>query len=434
MERSSVKILIIDDEKTLCETMSEILKDEGYETEIAFNGEEGLQKIQKECFDIIFCDLRMPKMDGLSVLEKATKLSPETFFIVMTAFGSMETTMKALKLGAYDYVIKPLAFDDVLLKLSHLIDFKRLSVENRNLKDDVIEKFALDNVLGQGTEMKAIYSLIQKVATTPNTILITGEIGVGKEKLAKAIHYQSEQRGLRFMTIRCGSYSEAQLERALFDEKGIFYRNERGTLYLEEISDLSLKLQSKLVALLSDKGIKKSLLRLIVSSAKDLSKEVLGHQFREDLLYRINVIEIKVPPLRARKNDVPFLVKFFVRTYSEDLGKTVRYVTDQARDVLMNYPWKGNIRELQNVIERSILLCDTNTQYLDVRDLPSELSSLAMHTLRYNFKEAMRQYESKHIQWVLERNKFDKKKTASELGLSLSSLYRKIEDLSMTIQ
>jgi len=434
MEENKTSVLIADDERTLCETLSEVLRDEGYETEIAFDGKEAVEKISNHEFDVIFCDYRMPEHDGLYVLEKTEEISPATYFIIMTAYGSMETTLKALKLGAYDYVIKPLVFEEVLLKLKHLMAFKKLRMENRNLRGEITEQFALDNVLGQGTEMKAIYSLIQKVSPTANTIMITGEGGVGKEKLSKAIHYQSEQKDAHYMMIRCSCYREDQLDEALFGDNGIFNRGENGTLFLDEISDLSLRLQAKLMNYLTTRDIKKAFLRLIVSSTRDLSRQVEKQKFREDLLYRINVIEIKVPPLRARKNDVPFLVKYFVRILSEELGKKVRYVTDQARDVLVNYPWKGNIRELQNVLERSILLCDDNTQYLDVRDLPSELSTMALYAQKHNFKEAMRQYEYKHIQWVFEKNHFNKKKTAAELGLSLSSLYRKIEDLSMPLQ
>lgn len=429
-------ILIVDDEKTVCETLSEILQEEGYETEMAFDGEEAIQKIEKQKlgqrpFDVVFCDLRMPKTDGLKVLEKGEELSPETFFIVMTAYGSMETTLEALKKGAYDYVVKPLIFDDILLKLKHLLDFKKLNVENRLLKDSIItDQFAFDNVLGQGPEMKAIYSLMQKVAATQTTVLITGETGVGKERLAKAIHYQSAQKEKSFVRICCASYKEHQLDQALFGEEGIFARHE-GTLFMDEVGDLTPALQLKLVKLLQA-GLKS--LRLIVSSTKDLAKEVSKQTFREDLYYRINVIELKVPPLRARKNDIPFLVKYFVRRLSEELGKKIKYVTDETLEVLMNYPWKGSIRELQNILERAVLLSDNDTQFLNVHHLPSELISQTHDSAHYNFKEAMRKSEMKHIQWVLEKNKFDKKKTAQDLGLSLSSLYRKIEELSMPAQ
>src|SRR3989338_4161137 len=424
-------ILIVDDEKTVCETLSEVLREEGYETQIAFDGEEAIQKVEKQKFDVVFCDLRMPKTDGLKVLEKVEELSPETFFIVITAYGSMETTLEALKKGAYDYVVKPLIFDDILLKLRHLLDFKKLNVENRLLKDSIItDQFVFDNVLGQGPEMKAIYSLMQKVATTQTTILITGETGVGKERLAKAIHHQSAQKEKNFVRICCASYKEHQLDQALVGEEGIFTKHE-GTLFMDEIGDLTPALQLKLVKLLQA-GLKS--LRLIVSSTKDLAKEVSKQAFREDLYYRINVIELKVPPLRARKNDIHFLVKYFVRRLSEALGRKIKYVTDETLEVLMSYPWKGNIRELENVLERAILLSDNNTQFLNIHHLPSELISQTQDSAIHNFKEAMRKSEIKHIQWVLEKNRFDKKKTAQDLGLSLSSLYRKIEELSMPIQ
>ena len=425
-------ILIVDDEKTVCETLSEVLREEGYETQIAFDGEEAIQKVEKQKFDVVFCDLRMPKTDGLKVLEKVEELSRETFFIVITAYGSMETTLEALKKGAYDYVVKPLIFDDILLKLKHLLDFKKLNVENRLLKDFFItDQFAFDNVLGQGPEMKAIYSLMQKIAATQTTVLITGEAGVGKERLAKAIHYQSAQKEKPFVRVCCASYREHQLDQALFGEEGIFTRLEEGTIFIDEIGDLTCALQLKLVTFLQE-GLKS--LRLIVSSTKDLAKEVSKQAFREDLYYRINVIELKVPPLRARKNDIPFLVKYFVRRLSEALGRKIKYVTDETLEVLMSYPWKGNIRELENVLERAILLSDNNTQFLNIHHLPSELISQTQDSAIHNFKEAMRKSEIKHIQWVLEKNRFDKKKTAQDLGLSLSSLYRKIEELSMPVQ
>ena len=303
------KILIVDDERTLCETLSEILKEDGYETDLAFDGDEAISKIEPNKFDLIFCDLRMPRVDGLKVLEKVKGIAPETYFIVMTAYNSMETTIEALKLGAYDYVVKPLIFDDVLLKLKRLLAFKNLSVEDRVTKGMITEQFVLDNLLGQGREMKAIYSLVQKVAPTGETILLTGETGVGKEKLAKAIHYASEEKENPFWAIRCNnlpgsSVREKQIEASLFGEEGIFTKNKRGTLYLSEISELTPRLQTKLLEVLSKK--EEGGTRLIVSTTKELS---------EDLLYRINVIEIKVPPLRARQGDIPFLIKYFVHPF-----------------------------------------------------------------------------------------------------------------------
>lgn len=426
------RILIVDDEKTLCETLSEILEEEGYQIQTAFDGEKALEKMKDNFFDVVFCDLKMPKLDGLSLLEKGQVLLPETFFIVITAFGSMETTVEALKKGAHDYVIKPLFFDDILLKLKHLLDFKKLKFENRFLKERTIQdQFVFDNILGQGSEMKAIYSLVQKVAATQSTILITGETGVGKKILAKAIHFQSLQKEKKFISICCGNYTPSQLEKILFGETGLF-NVEEGTIFLDEIFDLEENLQFKLTSALQPDGAPhRKGIRLIISSAKDLSREVLQRTFREDLYYRINVVEIKIPPLRGRKNDIPFLVKYFVKTFSEELGKKVKYVTDEALEILMNCSWRGNIRELQNILERAILLIRSDTQFVGVDDLPSEIVSLSQSPKQCNFKDVMRHHEAKHIQWVLKRNHFDKKKTADELGLSLSSLYRKIEELSM---
>ncbi len=354
-------ILIVDDERTLCETLSEVLKEEGYETDLAFDGDEAISKIETNKFDLIFCDLRMPRVDGLKVLKKVEGITPETYFIVMTAYNSMETTIEALKLGAYDYVVKPLIFDDVLLKLKRLLAFKNLSVEDQVTKGMITEQFALDNLLGQGREMKAIYSLIQKVAPTSETILITGEIGVGKGRLAKAIHYASHQKENPFWDIRCSSVREKQIEASLFGEEGIFKKNKRGTLYLSEISELTPRLQTKLLEVLS--GKEESGTRLIVSATKDLS---------EDLLYRVNVIEIKVPPLRARRGDIPFLIKYFVQMFAGGLGKKARFVEEGMVEALMNYPWRGNVRELQNVLERAILLCDPAVSFLKIQDLPSD--------------------------------------------------------------
>lgn len=365
---NKTNILIVDDEQTLCETLSLILEEEGYRVSIAFDGLEAIQKIESEKFDLIFCDLRMPRLDGLKVLEKVEEVCPEAYFIVMTAYGSMDTTIEALKRGAYDYVVKPLIFDDLLLKLRRLVAFKNLRIEDRDEARGITEQFALDHLLGQGREMKAIYSLIQKVAPTLETILITGEMGAGKGKLAKAIHYLSDQKEKPFWALRCDSFGEKQIEASLFGEGGIFRENKTGTLYLSEISALPLSLQIKLAGIPAT-GPQTAGPRLIVSSTKDLAKEVENGNFSEELLYRTHLIEIKIPPLRARRGDIPFLIKYFVQTFSERLGKKARFVEDRAVDALMNYRWQGNIRELRNVLERAVLLCDIETPVLKFDDL-----------------------------------------------------------------
>lgn len=435
MKNEISKILIVDDEQTLCDTLSEVLKDEGYETDTAYNGEGAIELLKKSSFDVVFCDLKMPKVDGMKVLEAVQTHQPHAFFIIMTAYGSTESTLEALRMGAYDYLIKPLNFDDVLLKLKHLIDFKSLSVENRLMSGNITEKFAIDNILGQGPEMKAIYSLMQKVAGSSSIVLITGEMGVGKELLARAIHYRIAKDASDFFVIHCGSYSERQLDDALFGSDGLLTRKPKGTLFLDQIESLDPNLQKKLADVLSEPNFSQNNpLQFVIATTRDLSKEVAKGNFREDLYFKVNVVELKIPPLRARKNDIPFLVKYFVRVLSEEIGTKIRYVSDEALDILIHYPWKGNVRELQVVLERAILLSTPDTQYLDVQNLPTELVAMSKRSDSSNFKEAMRYYEVKHIQWVLEKNRFDKKKSASDLGLSLSSLYRKIEEHSMTIQ
>jgi len=445
--KMKAKVLVVDDEQAIRESLGTILEEEGYQVSLASDGKEAIDILSQETFHIIFCDIRMPKADGFTVLKKAVKLNPETFFIVITAFGDMNSAIQALRYGAFDYITKPLLFDDILLKIEHLLRYKNLLTENQILKKEIEEKYSFDQIIGQGPEMREIYSLMRKVSSTHNTILITGERGTGKKIVAKAIHYNSPRKSYRFLGIQCGSVSEDVLDQKLFGfqneeeyYKGIFIDAHKGTIFLDDIDLLPPRLQEKIFHIIehgsfipygSQKSEKVDV-RVIAATSKDLVDEINAGTFNEKLFDKINSCEIKMPPLRARRNDIPFLTKYFIRKYNNDLGTHILFVEDGVLNALMGYDWPGNIRELANVIERA-LITTSNTTFLTEEDIPADIVQKAalLDTDMENIKEAMRVYETHHIKEVLAKHNQDKKHAAHALGLSLSSLYRKLEELSI---
>ncbi|MBI2609202.1 MAG: sigma-54-dependent Fis family transcriptional regulator [Deltaproteobacteria bacterium] len=445
--KTKAKVLVVDDEQVIRESLGTILEEEGYQVSLASDGKEAIDILSQEIFHIIFCDIRMPKADGFAVLKKAVKLNPETFFIVITAFGDMNSAIQALRYGAFDYITKPLLFDDILIKIEHLLRYKNLITENQILKKEIEEKYSFDQIIGQGPEMREIYSLMRKVSATHNTLLITGERGTGKKIVAKAIHYNSPRKSYQFIGIQCGSVSEEVLDQKLFgfhneDEyyKGVFVDAHKGTIFLDDIDLLPSRLQEKIFQVIehgsfvpfrSQKSEKVDV-RVIAATNKDLVGEINAGTFNEKLFDKINSCEIKMPPLRARRNDIPFLIKYFIRKYNNDLGTNILFVEEGALRAFMNYDWPGNIRELANVMERA-LMTTNNTTFLTEEDVPADIANKAalLDTNMENIKEAMRIYETHHIKEVLAKHNQDKKHAAHALGLSLSSLYRKLEELSI---
>ncbi|MBI2486083.1 MAG: sigma-54-dependent Fis family transcriptional regulator [Deltaproteobacteria bacterium] len=444
-------ILIADDEKTFRDTLAKVLIEEGYEVMTAPNGVVALQEISKQEFDVAFCDIRMPGIDGLQLLEEIRKVSPRTSVIIITAYGSIESAVQALKRGAYDYIVKPLIFDEVLVKVKNIIGFQELSRDYKRLRAEVEERYDFRNIVGISPKICEVLNLVKKITSTKSTVLITGESGTGKELIARAIHQNSPRKTEKFVPINCAAIPDNLLESELFghvkgaftgaisSKEGLFKIADKGTLFLDEVGELPLSLQVKLLRVIEDGevlplgGVKtiKTDIRLIAATTRNLSKEVEKGNFREELYYRLNVVEIALPPLRERKEDIPPLVNHFVNRLNMELRKSVSGVDPQAMRILLSYSWKGNVRELRNVIERAMILCEGDI--IMPFDLPSPLSvgKEPIEKEEDNLKEILRKYEREHIIKVLEKTGPDKKEAARLLGLSLSSLYRKIEELSI---
>jgi DNA-binding NtrC family response regulator len=444
-------ILIADDEKTFRDTLAKVLTEEGYEVVTAPNGVAALQEISNHDLDLAFVDVRMPGIDGLQLLNEIRKVSPQTSVIIATAYGSIGSAVQALKNGAHDYIVKPLIFDEVLVKVKNIIAFKKLSRANQLLRAECEQRCSFNNIVGTSPEIYKVLDMVKKVAPTKSTVLITGESGTGKELIACAIHQNSPRESESFVTINCAAIPDNLLESELFghikgaftgaftNKKGLFKIADGGSLFLDEVAELPLNLQAKLLRVIEDgellpvgaeKPIKTDT-RIIAATASNLSKEVEKGNFREELYYRLNVFEVVLPPLRERKEDIPLLVNHFVNRFNTGLNKRVNGVDTEAMRVLLNYTWKGNIRELQNVIERAMILCEGDV--ITTSHLPTLLSEEKTHTEKEDekLKETLRGYERRHIIKILEKTGNDKKEAAELLGLSLSSLYRKMEELAI---
>jgi DNA-binding NtrC family response regulator len=446
------RILIVDDEPTIRETLSLVLKEENYQCELAENGLEGLNKVKEKNFDLIITDLKMPEMGGLELMEKVKTISPKTSVIIITAYASLESAIQALRLGAYDYIIKPLDFDDVILRINRLMEHRELVNENEFLRREVQDKFNVTNIIGESEPMQDVFKLIQKVAATKGNVLITGKSGTGKELVARAIHYHSLRQAKRFVAINCGAIVDNLMESELFghkkgsftgavrDKEGLFKVADGGTLFLDEVGEIPLHLQVKLLRAIEtgefipvgDTIPQKVDVRIIAATNRNLEEEVEKGKFRDDLFYRLNVIEINLPPLSERKDDIPLLIDHFIRKYNNELNRHITGMDEETRRILMNYEWKGGIRELENVIERALILSEG--QKITKQDLPPNLMKLEpVPEASLRLKDAVADFEKQHIEQVLKVNQGNKETTAKILDISLSSLYRKIDELGVEI-
>lgn len=445
-------ILIADDEPGIRESLADVLVDAGYDAHTAADGAEALAAIGERNFALVVTDLRMPGADGLEVLRKVRELAPQTVVLVMTAHATLDTAVAALREGASDYALKPISFDELLAKISRLLEYRHLTWEAQELRREVERAFDLDNLIGDSPAMQEVERLIGKVAPSGSTVLISGESGTGKEVVARAIHHRSQISERIFLPINCAAIPESLLESQLFGhvrgaftgavnaQEGLFARARGGTVFLDEIGDTPLPLQSKLLRAIESKEILpvgstqpvRVDVRIVAASHRDLPAMAEAGEFREDLYYRLNVVNIHLPPLRERREDIPKLVDFLIRRHCREMKRSFRGVDNAALKVLMAQPWKGNVRELDNVIEHAMILADDD-EWLTVDDLPAGLRSSeeALLPVGDNLREALRSYERIHIQNVLRRHPADKRAAAEALGLSLSSLYRKIDELEL---
>lgn len=437
-------ILIAEDETIIRDELASVLTDQGYRVLTAPDGEAALAVLNSQSVQLMITDLRMPRMDGQELMRRAKTSSPETAFIVMTAFGSMETAIEALRAGAADYLIKPLAMEEVLSKAQRILQNIDLQIANRMLRRDLDRKVGPLEMIGASAPMARIRVLIQKVAPTRSYVLITGESGTGKELIARAIHSQGPARSEPFVAVNCAAIPENLMESELFghqkgaftgavvDNEGLFKSARKGTLFLDEIGELPLALQAKLLRVLEEKmihpvGSNRFIpfeARIVAATNRDLKVEVAEKRFREDLYFRLAIMEVHAPALRERSEDIPLLIQHFLKRINRDLFRHYTGVDDEAMECLKSAPWKGNIRELQNVMERAMIIGEEPN--IKVSDISLTGNTAFPPAVSRDLKEAVRQFELSHIGRVLKDTKGDKKAAAKVLGISLSSLYRQL--------
>jgi len=370
------RILVVDDEESIREFFQIMLKREGYEVFTASNGLEGFDFLKKNPVDLIISDIQMPEMSGLELLTKVKEVDPEMVVLMITAFGSTEIAVEAMKRGAYDYIQKPFKIDEVKIVIRQALEKRSLRIENQQLKKELGTKYAFDNIIGGAPPMLRIYELVKRVANTKSSVLINGESGTGKELIARAIHYNGPLKDKPFVTVNCGAIPENLMESEMFghkkgsftgaiaDKKGLFEVANTGTIFLDELGELPLTMQVKLLRVIQEGTFKRVGgteditvdVRVISATNKNLEQEVKAGRFREDLFYRMNVIQITCPPLRERKEDIPMLSGHFLDKFSKILGMNVKKISNEAMDVLKRYHYPGNVRELENIIERTVAL------------------------------------------------------------------------------
>jgi len=447
------RILIVDDEESFRHMLSVILIKEGYEVETSSNGEEGLQRAAASPFDQILCDIRMPRMDGLGFLQEIKKTGTEATIIVMSAYGTVDIAIEAMKLGAYDYISKPFKPDEIILILRKAEEREQLRRENQLLRKEVAREYSFENIVSKNEKMQKIFDVIKKVSHYKSTVLITGESGTGKELVARALHYNSDRSQNSFIAVNCGAIPENLLESELFGhakgaftdairtKKGLFEEADAGTLFLDEIGELPGQLQVKLLRVLQDGEIRRIGeskpiqidVRIVAATVKDLQKEVKEGRFREDLFYRLHVLPLHIPPLRERKEDIPLLIRHFIGKYNKVMNKNVTGIDHRAMETLMSYKWYGNVRELENTIERAIVLSEKNnieSEYLpvEIQNFKEQLQPETLPEEEYSIKKTSKSLEINLIKRALKKTGGNHTHAARLLEISHRALLYKIKE------
>jgi two-component system response regulator AtoC len=439
-------IVVIDDDQSIRETLTKYLKKQGYNTESAENGKEGIELIRKVVPDLVISDYKMPEMNGIEVLEKTKEIDKNIHFIIITAFDDMSTTIKAMQKGAYDFIEKPLEIEKLKIVIKRAIDNKRLSENLDTIIEENAEDYKLNNVLiGKTPVMKDIYKKIGQISASRVTVLISGESGTGKELVARAIHYSSESKNQPFIPVNCTALTETLLESELFghvkgaftgsvkDKKGKFELAGEGTIFLDEISEISQNLQVKLLRVLQEKEFERvggesplsMKARIIAATNRNLQNLVAVGKFREDLFYRLNVLTIDLPPLRERRDDIPLLVNHFLNKINRDLHKSVYKVPERVMNTLLRHEWVGNVRELENTLMQAIVLSKGDVLEENKLLLRTVRQESYDKDLSHNYTLA--ELEEMHIRNVLKNVKWDKTEAARILDISLPTLYSKIK-------
>jgi DNA-binding NtrC family response regulator len=442
------RILIVDDEEIVLRSCTRILESEQYEVESVLDPWEALRKIDENGYNVLVLDIMMPKIDGLEVLQHVKERHPDVDVIMMTGLSQIQTAVRAMKLGAFDYLSKPFDPDELKLVVDRALERQRLLQENRTLKSEASSKYRFENIIGRSTQMQNVYRLIAKCAPTNCTVLITGESGTGKEMIARAIHYNSLRKDQPFVAVDCNALSENLLESELFGhvkgaftgavstKRGMFDMANNGTLFLDELGNISLSIQSKLLRVIQEREFRPvgdtrnhtTNVRLLAATNRDPKAMVAEGAFREDLYYRLNVFPIHIPPLRERREDIPALAFQFVKTFSEELGKPMPKFSDGAMSLLMNHDWPGNVRELQNAVHRAVILTSDDTirqahlanilETAPRSELEVPRTSEDLKRVKKLVREkSVEDIEKLFIQETLKRNVWNVTKSAEETGM-----------------
>jgi two-component system response regulator PilR (NtrC family) len=450
------KILVVDDEPSLREVLSIMLKRAGYFVTSVTDGEEAVELVQKEIFDLVITDLRMPKIDGMEVLKAVKSASPETVVLIITAFATADSAVEAMKHGAYDYLTKPFQVDEVQLIIRNALEKRRLTTENMLLKREMASQSSFAQLVGQSEAMQKVFDVVRKVADSKSNVLICGESGTGKELVARAIHYNSARSTLPFVAVNCSAVPETLLESELFghmkgsftgaisNKAGLFEIANGGTIFLDEIGDTTPTIQVKLLRVIQEREFRrvggnqdiKVDVRIVAATNKDLEKAVADGSFREDLYYRLDVIPIRLPPLRMRTGDIPLLVNHFLDRFSKESGKSRPVISAEAMHVLLDHEWRGNVRELENLIERVVAFSTEGSVtegdvhgWLHRPTTPSQPSAMPLDLTDegLDLEGLINGIEKDLLLKALERSKWVKKKAARMLRLNTRSFRYRLE-------
>lgn len=450
------KILVVDDEQSLREVLSIMLKRTGYAVTSVADGEEAIELLNKDIFDLVITDLRMPKIDGMEVLKAAKSASPETVVLIITGFASADSGVEAMKQGAYDYLTKPFQVDEVQMIIRNALEKRRLTTENILLKREMASQSSFSQLVGQSDAMQKVFDVVRKVADSKSNVLICGESGTGKELVARAIHYNSSRNALPFVAVNCSAVPETLLESELFghmkgsftgaisNKAGLFEVANGGTVFLDEIGDTTPTIQVKLLRVIQEREFRrvggtqdvKVDVRIVAATNKDLEKAVADGSFREDLYYRLDVIPIRLPPLRMRSGDIPLLVNHFLERFSRESGKPLPVLSSEAMCVLLGHEWRGNVRELENLIERVVAfsvggtVTDTDVQgwlHRSVSVQPQQGVPLELTDDGVDLEGLVNGIEKDLLLKALERSKWVKKKAARLLRLNTRSFRYRLE-------
>lgn len=460
------KILVVDDEPSICKTCFKILSDSAYDVKTLLSGAEILPLVEKEMFDVILLDLKMPGIDGLEVLREVRQAVPEIIVIMITGYATIDSAVEAIKLGAYDYIAKPFTADELCIRIEKAMEKRMLVTENVYLRQELTERYQFDNIIGQSKAMQELFGIIEKVAPTDSTILIRGESGTGKELIARAIHHNSQRRNRRFIAVDCGSLPETLLESELFGhikgsftgaivtKPGLLEVANEGTFFLDEVGDLSPGIQAKLLRVLQEKEVRpvggirniKVDVRVIAATNKHLEEYIEHGKFREDLYYRLNIVPIDLPALRDRREDIPLLVQHFLEISAQKQNKKAKRLSPEAMNLCMEYDWPGNVREMENLIERLVIMVDGETiqaEHLpqNIRgekislDMPPPRTSLQLKKMKRQIRaEAVENVEKRFLIDALMKNDWNISKSAQAVGMKRQNFQALMKKHGVTLK